>query len=401
MSETALEYQKKNLPEKIGKYGLILSGLGLLWIAAAFIVDVQRAMYNYIIMFMFLVSIGIGSVFLVGLEHLVSGAWATLTRRVSEFLGTLAPLLLLLAIPIVASLFMEHGPYAHWASEHGQHDEIIHGKSPYLNIPFFVIRVVAYFAIWSFFWWLFTRNSEKQDASGDQLLTRRNYRNGAIFTPIFAVTITYSAIDIMMSIEPHWFSTMFGVYYFAGTMVSSLAAAVLISVLLKQNGLMHPRMENYHFYGLGTMMFAFNVFWTYIAFSQVMLIWYANLPEETFWMLDRWNGSWKWVSLFLMVYHFVIPFFVLISRPAKMNPTILKAMSIWLLIAHYVDLYWIVMPSYGKAIGDPGVYLGWMELGFPVFAVGLIMVVFNWRARDKNMVPVKDPKLERCLTTPL
>jgi hypothetical protein len=198
-----------------------------------------------------------------------------------------------------------------------------------------------------------------------------------------------------MSIEPHWFSTIIGVYFFAGTVIAALAAVTLATVLLKENGYLHPAMTNDHLYSLGALLFAFVNFWGYIAFSQYMLIWYADLPEETFWFLQKWEGSWAIFSIGLIIIKFLVPYIVLVSQPSKMDPKKLKFISVWLLFAHLYDLFWFVMPEMEDLSG--GYSFSWIDLVFPIAVVGLIILVFNMKAKKENLIPIGDPKLQRGL----
>jgi hypothetical protein len=207
--------------------------------------------------------------------------------------------------------------------------------------------------------------------------------------------LTISAVDWMMSLEPHWFSTIFGVYLFAGSTWVALAAITLIVILLHEKGYLHKRITTDHYYSLGTLLFAFTVFWGYIAFSQYMLIWYADLPEETFWFALRWQGGWLYLSVLLMISHFLVPFIALLSFAAKTNPKRLKFMSIWILAAHFIDLYWLIMPTLSNTPG--GYTLSWMDAAYPAFVIGLLIIVFNMRSKKDNLIPIGDPKLERGL----
>lgn len=332
-------------------------------------------------------SVGIGSLFLVAVEYLGGAVWSVPFRRISEFLAATILILPIVAIPIYFNL---HDLF-HWT--HPGEDAILLGKEPYLNIPFFTIRMILFFAIWILFYFFLTRNSRKQDSSYKQSLTTTNTRIAALFMPFFAITLTFAAIDWMMSLEPHWFSTIFGVYYFSGTILAGLAATTFIAVLLNEKGYFIKGITRDHYYSLGALLFAFINFWAYIAFSQYMLIWYANLPEETIWFLQRWDGGWMYVSIGLIIVHFIIPYFGLLSQPSKMNPKRLLIMSVWIMFAHIYDLYWIIMPAYNP----DGVVLGWMELGFPLVAVGLIILIFSMKAKRENLVPIGDPKLKRGL----
>jgi hypothetical protein len=381
-----MAYLKKNLPEKFGKAGMLLSGIGVVLIILSFIVNSERAFFGYLWMYMFLVSIGVGSLALVALEYLVGATWSTPFRRISEFLSSLIPLLVILVIPLFFGL---HDLY-HWThQEVVDSDPVLKAKEAYLNVPFFTIRTVVILGIWITFFFLFIRNSVKQDTINDPELTRKNVVYSAIFAILFILTMSITAIDWMMSLEPHWFSTIYGIYYFAGTIVASFAATTLVAVFLNRNGYLNSRIKDQHYYSLGTLMFGFNIFWAYIAFSQYLLIWY----EETFWFLDRMQGSWAYFSIGLVIIHFVIPFLVLLPRSSKVSPKLLVVMSIWLLGAHLYDLYWLIMPTYAK----DGVIFSWNELGFLFFATGLIMVVFKKRSEKINLEPVGDPKLESGL----
>jgi hypothetical protein len=383
-------YLKKNLPEKVGKIGFSLLGIGVLLIILSFIVNSDRAFFGYLWMYMFLVSIGVGSLALVALEYLVGATWSTPFRRISEFLSSIIPLLVILVIP----LFFGMHDLFHWThQEVVESDPILKAKEAYLNIPFFVIRTAVILGIWILFFYLFIRNSEKQDQLKDPELTRKNIVYSAIFAILFILTMSITAIDWMMSLEPHWFSTIYGVYYFAGTIVASFAATTFAAVLLNKNGYLDTRIKDQHYYSLGTLMFGFNIFWAYIAFSQYLLIWYADLPEETFWYIDRMQGSWGYYSIGLIFVHFVIPFLILLPRSSKVSPKLLISMSVWLLGAHLYDLYWLIMPTYAKE----GFIFSWNELGFLFFAIGLLVVVFKKRAEKVNLEPVGDPKLESGL----
>lgn len=385
-----MEYIKKALPDKFVKSGWIVLLLGVIILALAFAVDRQRAFFDYLWIYMFMVSIGVGALALVALEYLVGATWSTPFRRVDEFLAGIIPLLVILIIP----LFFGISDLYHWAhKEIVTVDPVLENKSAYLNINFLTVRTIFCLVIWLFFFYMMIRNSEKQDLTGDPALTKKNNIYGTAFAPLFVITLTIFSVDWMMSLEPHWYSTMFGVYYFSGTMVAAFAVTTLFAVRLNEGKYLDPQINNEHYYSLGAMMFAFNTFWGYIAFSQYLLIWYADLPEETSWLLHRWEGSWKYLSIAFVFIHFVIPFLVLVGRSQKTNPRILKVMAIWLLFAHALDLFWLIMPSYSSA----GIPLGWQELAFPLIVTGITMVIFQLRAAKRNLIPVRDPKLESGL----
>jgi len=387
-----IDYTKKVLPANLSKVGWVLLGAGVLLVLLGFFIDYSRAVFAYLHGFIFLLSIGIGSLFLIALEYITGADWSVPIRRVMEFLASVLPFLIILVLPLLFNI----DQIFHWSQEKAvAGDKILQHKSPYLNDSFFIIRTFAVFLIWSAFFYLLKKNSTKQDLNGDQSFTKKNIVLSALFIPLFAITITITAIDWTMSIEPHWFSTIFGVYFFSGTVVGSLAAITFVVVLLMEKGYLHPKMNNEHLYSLGALTFAFVNFWGYIAFSQYLLIWYADLPEENFWFLARWHGGWEFFSIALILVHFVVPYAALLSQPSKMNPKRLKFTAVWLLFAHLLDLYWLIMPSLLNH--GHGYSFSWIDFVFPIAAAGFIIIIFKTMAAKNNLVPVNDPKLQRGL----
>lgn len=390
MSQIDFQYQKKELPAGLFKLGLMLFLVDTALTLLAFFIDQERAIFNYLVTYMMIVSIGLGSLFLIALEYIAGADWSTPFRRIPEFFAGLLPVLLVLVIP----LFVFNHDLFHWAHKEAvADDKILQGKAPYLNVTFFIVRTFVFIGLWTLFYWMMTRNSRMQDVNKDQTLTKKNIRLAAIFIPIFALSLTFTAIDFMMSLEPHWFSTIFGVYFFAGTVVAALAAITFAVILLKEKGYFSPWMTDDHLFSLGALLFAFINFWAYIAFSQFLLIWYADLPEETFWFLTRWNGGWIFFSILLIVANFAVPYFALLTQPSKKNPKILKFIAVWLLFAHLLDLFWLIMPNMGSM--KNGYFFSWIDLVIPIAGIGLIILVFNSFAKKSNLIPFGDPKLKR------
>lgn len=391
MSQNNNTYVQKELPGSLQKIGLVLLGVGVVGGALHFAIDFQNALFSYLLSYMFLVSIGVGALFLVALEYVVNAEWSVPIRRVVENFAFIVPLLIILVIPLLFNITNIFS----WARAIAPEDKVLQSKTPFLNTSFFLIRTIVVLALWTFFYFIITKNSRKQDTSKDQLLTKKNIRYSAIFIPVFALTITMSAIDWMMSLEPHWYSTIFGVYFFSGCVLASLSVVTFATVMLREKGFLHPRMTDDHYYSLGALLFAFINFWAYIAFSQYLLIWYANLPEETFWFLGRYEGGWVVVSLSLIVIHFLVPYGILLSQPAKMDPKRLKFAAIWILLAHYVDLYWLIMPNmHTEHFSILSIVL---QFAFPTAAIGIVILAFYFRSKNTNLVPVGDPKLEKGL----
>lgn len=381
-------YTKKEIPEKFKSTGIILLLLGLIGIALSYYFNPIRASYNNIIILLFLISIGLGSMFLISIEYLSGAVWSVPFRRIPEFLSGVVLLLPVIVLPL---LFNMKNIFEWLHPEILKVDPLLQNKTPYLNSDFFIVRVIIFISIWILFFYLFTKNSFKQDLTGEQLFTKKNIKYSALFLPLFAITITFTAIDWLMSLEPHWFSTIFGVYYFSGTVVSSIAASTITIILLNERGYLVKGLSGDHYYSLGALLFAFINFWAYIAFSQYLLIWYANLPEETIWFLNRWQGNWKYVSIGLIIIHFVVPYFGLLSQPSKMNPKRLLIMSSIILFAHYYDLYWMAMPNFSKN----NFIFSWSEISFILFTVGTIILIFYSFTKKYNLIPIGDPKLKR------
>jgi hypothetical protein len=388
MSETHFHIEpiRKELPPTVRNLGWGLLLIGVVVYVIGYLINPREAAFNNIIGFLFITSIAVGSIFLIALEYIAGAVWSVPMRRVNEFLGGLVLIAPIVALP----MFFHLHDIFHWTDLGAVGtDELLKGKQPYLNLNFFIIRFIVVFALWNFFYWLFTRNSLKQDISKDQKFTTYNIRLAAVFLPVFAITLTITAVDWAMSLEPHWFSTILGVYYFSGTVLAAVATATYIIVKFHENGYLQ-NLQRDNFYSLGALLFAFINFWAYIAFSQFLLIWYANLPEETIWFMKRWQDGMQYVSVLLIIVHFAVPYFLLLPQEAKMNLKRLKFMAIWILFAHLLDLYWLVMPTYSI-----GVTIGWMEISFPVLILGLVILMLAFKMKRHNLIPVGDPKLER------
>lgn len=387
-----MDYTKKEIPDKVNKLGWILVIIGFVLSVLSYLVDSRRGSFNILIVFIFLVSISVGSIFLIALEYAANAVWSTPLRRVSEFLAASFPFIILFAIPLLLNI----KDIFTWSQPDViRQESVIAHKQPYLNVPFFLIRFIAMVIIFYLFYKIFTRNSQKQDISKDQKLTRINVKFSVVFMPIAAVLMAIISIDWLMSLAPKWYSTIFAFYFMTGVILAGLGATTYAAVKLNENGYFTPSLTREHYYSLGALMFAFINFWAYIAFSQFLLIWYANIPEETVWFLARWQGNWKFITIALIFIRFAVPYAALLSQPAKMNPRNLKFMAIWILFSQLFDLYWIVMPNMPNS--NPGIVFSWNEIGFPILVVGLIILVFYHKAKKYNLMPIGDPKLQRGL----
>ncbi|MBN2412524.1 hypothetical protein JXQ31_12620 [candidate division KSB1 bacterium] len=363
-----------------GAAGIILSVIGYLFNARQFF-------YSWLTSFAFWMSIALGGLFLTLLHHLTGSVWSVVLRRLFETLMKILPLLILFFIPVALGI---HELY-HWSHEDAvAGDLLLQKKSPYLNVPFFIVRTVLYFFIWFLLGRGLYKNSISQDKQHEEKYLSGMKRTSALGVILFAVTISFAAFDWLMSLNAHWYSTIFGVYYFAGSTMAVLAFITLLAIIFRGRGILEKEITVEHYHDLGKLLFTFTVFWGYIAFSQYFLIWYANIPEETVWYQHRWVGSWKAVSLLLVFGHFVVPFFTLMIRASKRNLKLLIPMTIWILLMHWVDLYWIVLPS----LYTQGVYLSWIDFTTFIGIGGIFTGAFFIQLGKHALVPVNDPKLE-------
>lgn len=368
----------------IGTLGLVVS----LVLRAG---DSKQFAFSWLVAFLFFLSLALGALFFVLIHFATQAGWGIVVRRLAEnTMGTL-PLFALLFVPVTLGM----GELFPWIHEIAVgNDHVLNGKAPYLNTPFFVGRAVAYFACWTAIAMYYVRRSRVQDGTRNEAisLSLRRFSGPAII--VLALTQSFAAIDWIMSLDPHWYSTIFGVYWFAGSFVSFFAFLTLMVLLLRRAGLMGNAVGSEHFHDLGKLLFAFTVFWAYIGFSQYFLIWYGNIPEETIFFRDRLVGSWRSVSLLLGAGHFVIPFFFFMPRTIKRHPALLAVGASWLLLMHGVDLYWLVMPS----LHPEGVALGSLDIATFLAVGGFFVAVVSWLMLGSPLVPVGDPRLSESLS---
>jgi len=351
----------------------------------------RRFFFSYLLSFSYLLTLALGALFFVILQHLTRAGWSVVVRRWAEAIASALPVLAVLAVPIVA--FGLHHLY-HWShAEAVAADHLLQAKQAYLNVPFFVARLAVYFALWTLMARFFLRRSLAQDASGDPELTVQMERRAAPSMLVFALTATFAAFDLLMSLDPHWYSTMFGVYVFAGSVVSFVALLSVVVFAGQRAGVLAHAVTVEHYHDLGKLLFAFTVFWAYIAFSQYMLMWYANLPEETAWLLRRQTNGWGWVGLTLLLGHFVVPFVALLSRAPKRRPRLVAATAVWVLLMHWVDLYWVVIPEVAPERAAPHL----LDLATLLGLGGLVIAAVVLRVRRNSLLAERDPRLQESL----
>lgn len=360
-----------------------VAGLGAAWVLAG---EAKRFWFAYLTSYGYVASIALGALFFILIQHVTRAGWSVVVRRPAEAIVGAFPILAVLALPLLAGA---HDLY-HWThAEAVGSDALLAHKSPWLNLPFFAVRLVVYVAAWTLVGEYFRRKSFQQDRTGDKALTLAQQSASPVALIVFGFTLTFASFDLLKSLDPHWFSTMYGVYYFAGAVVGGTAFLIVLSLLVQKNGVLRQTITREHYHDLGKLLFAFTCFWAYIAYSQYMLYWYANIPEETIWYLRRQEHGWDKVGLFLVVGHFVLPFLLLVSRHAKRHRRFLGAMAAWMLFVHWVDIAWLVLPDYGAA----GVVLGPVDLAAAIGVGGLSASFALWRMQGRSWLAERDPRL--------
>ena len=350
----------------------------------------KQFFFSWLVSFMFFLSLALGGLFFVLIQYAVQGGWGIVLRRIGETIFATIPVMAALFLPVVLGLH-DLFEWAHPGA--ADHDALLRWKEPYLNVSFFLIRAVLYFVIWSFMAILYYRGSSGQDVTGDPGVSARLRRLAGPAIIVLALTQTFASIDWIMSLTPHWYSTIFGVYFFSGSFVGFIALLSVVVVAMRRAGLLETVITAEHLHDIGKLLFAFTAFWAYIGFSQFFLMWYANLPEETVWYKARIEGSWMQVSLLLIAGHFVVPFFYLMGRAVKRKGTTLAVGGAWLLIMHFVDLYWQIMPT----LHPEGLRPSALDVAAFVAIGGCFVGAASWLMRRQALVPLRDPRLAESL----
>lgn len=365
-----------------------LSAVGLVGVVLTYFVEgPARFWANWLIWFVFLTAVALGALFVVALQHVTGAIWSIPVRRAPERVASLTPWLVpvgfiaLFSLPVLFS----------WTQPGASSVPAIVEKSAWLNYPFFIIRLVICLVLWVISYRILVGKSILQDTTKDPQITVRLRRFSAVFMILLGLTITSFAFDWVSSLEATWYSDLFGVYLFAGAVLAGLSASTLaVAYLVRRDRL--PQVTEDFLYNLGGLIFGFTIFWAYVAFSQYVLMWYANLPDEVFWYHQRTSGAMFFVFTALAIGHIFVPILALVTEKGKKKLTRLRWVSLWLLFMELVDLYWLIFPIFGGKL-----ILGWPELAFAVFFLSGGMLVMR-RALDKGAdVPVGDPFLKQGL----
>ena len=368
----------------------IVGVVGLALCVAGFLASREHFFKSYLLAYVFWVGIALGCLALSMVHHLSGGAWGVVTRRVFEAASRTLPFMAILFLPLAFGV----GELYLWANpDEVAKDAILQHKAPYLNVPFFFIRAALYFAIWSGMAYLLSKWSLEQERDGERGQSLRMQRLSGGGLVLYAITILFMSVDWIMSLDPHWFSTMYGVLFMGGQGLSALAFTIAVVVLLSRTEPMSRVIAPAHLHDLGKLLLAFVMLWAYFSFSQFLIIWSANLPEEIPWYLRRMGGGWQWVGLALIIGHFALPFMLLLSSDLKKHGRTLIVIALLVIGMRIVDLFWQIGPLHGE--DHFGVH--WLDAVAPVALGGVWLALFLWQLGTRPLLPLGEPYLHEAL----
>lgn len=371
----------------------LMVGVGALALSVVgWFLDPAQFYRSWLLAYLFWIAIPLGSFGFVCLHNMSGGAWGFVIRRILESAAATMPWVAVFFVPVV--LGMEH--LYPWANpEYVAADPILQHKTPYLNVPFFLLRAAVYFAAWigaSALIVNYSRRQDKGEAPRENLTRRMQLISGAGL-PLYALTVSFATIDWGMTLEPHWFSTVYGMIFVAGQGLTTLAFAIFVLARLRDEPPLSDKVRPGHFGDLASLTFAFVMLWAYLAFSQYLIIWSGNLPEEISWYLHRSHGGWQFVGPALMAFHFALPFLLLLNRSRKRDPKALARVAVWILVARWVELYWVITPSFYS----DSLHLHWLDITIWLGIGGLWVSFFLRQLTSWSLLPLNDPRLAEAL----
>ncbi len=344
---------------------------------------------SWLVGWVYWIGVALGCLALSLLHHLTHGDWGIVLRRTMEAATRTLPILLVFGLPLLAG--MQH--LYPWARPEAAHDPLLQTKAPFLNVPFYIVRFVLYFLIWGGIAFLMSRLSRRQDQGDDPGITRRMQVIAAPALAGYCLAVTFASVDWLMSLQPAWYSTMYGVYLMGSQGLAALAFLITFGVWLSRREPMDRVLNPRLFHDYGKLLFAFVMLWAYFSFSQFLIMWSGNIPEELHFYLERFHGGWGAVAIAIALFHFALPFVLLLSRNLKRNTGRLVWVAVLMLVARWLELVWQVEPSFEHQ--TPAMY--WLYLAAPVAIGGLWLAYFLRELRSRPMLPVNDPYLPEAL----
>ena len=369
--------------------GAVAAGLlGFVGLAAGYLGDPAQFYRSYLFGHLFWTGIAVGCLSILLISHLTGGLWGLVTRRILEAGTRTLPIMAVLFIPValgVRSLYT-------WT--HPGDDPILLYKAPYLNVPFFLARAVFYFGVWIVLSSLLNRWSLELDQGESLKVSRRLRGASGAGLVLMGLTITFASVDWAMSLSPHWFSTIYGVWFMVGQALSALALVIVIATFLADERPYSDVLRPGTLHDLGKLLFAFTMLWAYVHLSQFLIVWSGNIAEETPFYLHRTQGGWQHLGVFLVIFHFALPFLLLLSKDVKRNPRVLGAIATWVLGVRLVDLYWIVGPDLlGHGRQAVPLVLHWQDVAAPLGLGGLWLFLFARELRRRPLLPLGEPEV--------
>lgn len=387
MATESLDHPFVNTVQRLG---LLIGAAALVFCAVGAVSDLQQFYRSYIIGYMYWLSMSLGCLGLLMLHHLVSGRWGFAIRRLLESGARTLPLMAVLFVPLVLG---RHELYEWTHVDVVAQDAVLQHKQAYLNTPGFVMRAVIYFAVWLLCVFLLTRWSREQDHSGHPGLKSRMINLSGPGIAAFVLTVTFAATDWVMSLEPHWFSSIYGLTFVVGQALAAMAICIIWLVNISDAPALGKIQASRYLSDLGTLLFAFTCLWAYVNFSQFLIIWSANLAEEAPWYIKRGQGAWLVMGVGLVAFHFVVPFFLLLQRVIKRRAGLMLIIAIFMLAMRFVDLYWYIAPAFGHG-GAAAFSPHWLDLAIPVSIGGLWLAFFAHQLKAAALVPLHDPRMK-------
>ncbi len=345
---------------------------------------------SYLTAYMFCLAVTLGSLALAMVHQLSGGAWGVAIRRPLGAASRVLPVMTLLFIPIIVG--MPH-LYEWTHADIVARDEVLQHKQLYLNTSFFVVRAAVYFALWNTLTFLLNKWGLEQDAADDPRIYRRMQLLSAGGLVLYVLTITFASFDWLMSLEPHWFSTIYGVLILGGQGLSTLAFVLIVMAFLGRREPLNRILVATHYHDVANLMLAFVMLWAYFSFSQYLIIWAGNLPEEIAWYMHRLHTGWRFVGLALVLFHFALPFVLLLMRAIKRAPSAIAKVAGLVLLARLVDLFWLTSPEFHK----DGLAVSWMDVVLPLSMFSIFVGCFIWQLRARPLLPLRDPQFEEAL----
>ena len=374
--------------DRIQRMSLILGAIGLAGCAGGYFVDHTQLLRSYLWAYIFWCGISLGSLGALLLHNTVGGKWGVVIHNLAE--TACSPKMFVVFFILLIPILLNIGILYPWAFPEAAKDPVIQHKVGYLNVPFFVGRAVLYFAIWILYGAILGRVSKRIDETGDEALVIKTRQISAPGLVVVTFACTFAFFDWVMSLEPHWYSTIYGLMFLIGMVLAAFCFIISMLVLAWANDrTVAEYVTPQHFHDLGNMVFAFTNLWAYLSVSQFIIIWSGNLPDEIPWYLRRFHGGWGWVAVFLCVFHFAVPFVLLLHRGVKRNARVLVMVCVGLFAVRMLNEYWLVEPGF---FGQ-GMHFSWMDIATGLFFGGLWVYLFMAQIKQKSILPMNDPRL--------